>query len=105
MSAAKVVRYITTADLKGACSDQVELFTATFKGKAALTHRNWAKAIAVGLDVFWLERLLPASALAEYQKVMASAWAEYEKATAPAWAEYEKARTKALIAALARCQP
>ena len=114
--------HITTADLKGACSGQVELFERTFKGKARISRRNLAKAIAAGLDVFWLECLIPAAAWAEYDKVTAAAWAEYDKVraaawaeydkvtapawaeydkvTAPAWAEYDKVRAKALVAAL-----
>ena len=81
--------YITTADLKGACSEQVELFDATFQGKAKVTSRNLAKAIAAGLDVFWLELLIPAPARAEYDKV-----------AAPARAEYDKVRGKAIVIAL-----
>ena len=104
-------RYITTADLKGACSEQVELFAQTFNGKAKLTAGNLAKAVAAGLDIFWLYRLIPApawaeydkvstAALAEYDKVMAPAWAEYDKVSTAAWAEYDKVRVKALLAAL-----
>jgi len=87
--------YITTADLKGACSEHVELFNATFNGKAKITSRNIARAIAAGLDVWWLERLIPAAARAEYDKVTAAARAEYDKVRAPARAEYDKVRAAA----------
>ena len=83
-----------------ACKDQQDIFASTFGESANLTARNMAKAIKVGLDVFWLERLIPAPALAEYDKVRASAWAEYDKARASAWAEYEKVRASALLKAL-----
>ena len=88
-------RYITTADLKGACREQVDLFNETFGGKAKVTNRNLAKAMAAGLQVFWLESLIPAQAWAEYDKVRAPAWAEYDKVRAQAWAEYDKVRAQA----------
>ena len=63
-----------------ACSDQQELFVATFGQSAKLTRRNWARAIKVGLSVSWMERLLSDAALAEYVKVRDAALAEYVKA-------------------------
>ncbi|WP_168709670.1 hypothetical protein [Rhodanobacter lindaniclasticus] len=100
--------HITLTDLvdNHACLDQRDLFVATFGDKAKIGPRNMAKAIKAGLHVFWLERLIPAPARAEYKNATAPAWAEYEKAmaparaeyknaTAPAWAEYEKAMAPA----------
>lgn len=89
--------HITLADLvdNHACKGQRDLFVATFGDKAKIGPRAAAKAIKAGLDVSWLWRLIPASALAEYEKVTASAWSEYNKVMAPAWAEYIKARASA----------
>lgn len=83
--------HITLADLADnhACSAQRDLFVSTFGDKAKIGPRNMAKAIKAGLDIRWLERLIPASALAEY-----------EKATAPARAEYKKVTASALVKAL-----
>ena len=90
--------HITIADLvdNHACQDQRDLFVATFGDKAKIGPRNMTKAIKVGLDIFWLERLIQASARAEYEKARATAWAEYEKVRASAWAEYDKATASAL---------
>src|SRR6185312_13572450 len=105
--------HITLADLvdNHACSEQRDLFVSTFGDKAKIGPRAAAKAIKAGLDISWLERLIPASARAEYEKAMApalaeydkakaSAWAEYDKVRAPAWAEYKKAMASALVKAL-----
>ena len=93
-----IARIITLDMLRqhNACSDQQELFVDTFGQSAKLTRRNWARAIKVGLSVFWMERLLSAPAWAAYVKVRALALAEYVKASAPAQAEYEKVRDAAL---------
>jgi hypothetical protein len=82
---------ITSEMLADACSGQQELFNVTFKsGRAKINARNWKRAIAAGLQVTWLARLLNQQAWAEYQKVRGPAWAEYEKVRESALAEYEK---------------
>ncbi len=103
--------HITTSDLAGACEEQHKLFQEKFGGKAKITNRNMARAIAWGLDVFWLERLIPAPAwadyervkalaLADYERVKALAWADYERVKALAWADYERVTAPALVKAL-----
>ena len=103
--------HITSADLVGACADQVALFNEIFNGKAKITDRNMARALAAGLSVFWLERLIPAAAYVEYERGRAPAYAIYRRMTAPASAEYERVeaaayaeyrrvRAKALVIAL-----
>jgi hypothetical protein len=94
--------HITLADLvdNQACSKQCVLFVATFGDKAKIRPRAAAKAIKAGLDIRWLERLIPAHAWSEYNKAMASACAEYGKASTYALAEYNKAMAHALIKAL-----
>ena len=91
---------------KGACTDQVALFASLFPKGVQVTEAlclehadkfNWSWAA---------QKLLPASARAEYERIVASAraeyarteapaWAEYERAEAPAWAEYERVRASA----------
>lgn len=87
--------HITLADLvdNQACSKQCVLFFATFGDKAKIGPRAAAKAIKAGLDIRWLERLIPAHAWSEYNKAMASAWGEYDKARESRWAKYDKATT------------
>jgi hypothetical protein len=65
--------HIVTADLAGACKEQRYLFKEKFGGKAKITRKNMARAIAFGLNVFWLERLIPAEARAECERVKAQA--------------------------------
>jgi hypothetical protein len=63
--------HVTLQDLidNDACEDQRNLFGATFGASAKIRPRNMAKAIRAGLSIEWLERLIPAPARAEYDKV------------------------------------
>ena len=67
---------------KGACKDQYGLFLKTFPGGADVTEASLRHAAFAGLDIDWFARkYLPASALAEYERVKAPALAEYERVT------------------------
>ena len=73
-----------------ACFGQVAAFRSAFprgltiKGSSPPADKI-DRIVSAGLDVDWFaERVLTASALAEYQRVRASAYAEYERARAPA---------------------
>ena len=114
--------YICTADLVGACPQQVELFVRTFKsGRAKINARNMAKARLAGLDTLWLEWLLSKRSRAEVCRDMELAWDGYCRALTlarnkciagamtetercraswKAFANHERARDAALISAL-----
>ena len=114
--------YICTADLKGACPQQVELFVRTFKsGRVKINARNMAKARLAGLDVLWLEWLLPKRVRARWYRDMELAWdgycraltrarnqciagamtkAEHRRASFKAFANHCRALDAALISAL-----
>src|SRR3990167_7626535 len=80
----------------GACSEMVEDFRRRFGTSVAVTEAA-AEAVAGVYDWDWAaSKLLPASARAEYKRVMASALAEYERVEASAWAEYKRAEAPAL---------
>ncbi len=84
---------------KGACSEQVELFRATFGESVRVTQRLCV-SVADAFSWPWAARhLLSAPASAEYERVTAPAWAEYKRVTAAARAEYERvtARTFAKL--------
>jgi hypothetical protein len=92
--------------IKGACPKQRALFRKTFPEGAPISIESAEKALAAGLDVRWLIRLLPQSARAEYNRTVApaeteldrtkaAAWAERERTVAAAWAEYERAKADA----------
>ena len=114
--------YICTADLVGACPQQVEKFVRTFKsGRAKINARNMAKARLAGLDTLWLECLLPKRSRAGCYRDMHLAWdgycraltrarnkciagamteAERRMASCKAFANYGRAQDAALISAL-----
>ncbi len=74
-----------------ACADQAHLFKKLFGAEVSVTKARCLKH-AQQFNFGWAaNRLLPASARAEYLKATASAWAEYLKATASASAAYNKA--------------
>ena len=90
---------ITLATLRGACSDQHNLFAELFPKGSPKTRKAALAAARKHADKFDWEwaaaKLLRAPAQAEYEKVCAPAWAEYDKVSAAAWAEYEKVRAAA----------
>ena len=60
-----------------ACDEQVEIVEREWPGGIPVTVPSIRKALRLGLDVGWFaERVLPAPALAEYDKITAPAWAE-----------------------------
>ena len=83
-----------------ACPEQVVLFRKTFPADAPLTMEAFEKAREAGLHVWWLEKLIPDAARAEYERVTDAAMAEYRRVTAPAWAEYQRVKAPALIRAI-----
>ena len=95
--------------LSGACAEQLSLVQREWPGGIPVTEAAASRAVALGLDLGWLaNKLLPAPALAEYERaraparaecerVTAPALAEYERVTSPARAEYERATTAALV--------
>ena len=83
--------------LKGACSEQVELFKATFGESSEVTMDNAVK-YADKFDWTWAaEHLLPAPAWKAYQEAMATADKAYEEATAPAGKAYREAKATAFV--------
>ena len=73
-----------------ACASQVKLFREMFGRSVNITQKACI-CVADKFDFAWAARkLLPAPALAEYERVRVQAWAEYARVTAPAWAEYER---------------
>ena len=78
-----------------ACASQVKLFREMFGRSVNITQKACI-CVADKFDFAWAARkLLPAPALAEYERVRVQAWAEYARVTAPAWAEYERVRAPA----------
>jgi len=75
---------ITNKHLEGACQDQVELFNKTFPVGAEFNKTNWDLALAVGLQVIWMERFLYESNRKIYDEARAPALKIYDEATAPA---------------------
>ena len=87
---------ITNKHLEGACQDQVELFNKTFPVGAEFNKTNWDLALAVGLQVMWMERFLDESNRKIYEVAIAAALKIYKDATAPDWKIYEEATAPAL---------
>ena len=84
--------------LKDACSEQVELFKATFGEKVEVTMDN-AVQYADKFDWQWAaEHLLPAPAEKAYWEATAPAREAYWEATAPARKAYQEAKATALKA-------
>jgi len=75
---------ITNKHLEDACKDQVELFNKTFPVGAEFNKTNWDLALAVGLQVMWMEKFLDESNRKIFNEAEASAWKIYKEATAPA---------------------
>jgi hypothetical protein len=74
-----------------ACSDQVDLFRERFGESVDVTEAT-CLAVADLFDWYWAAaHLLPAPALAEFDRATATAHAEYLRATATDWAEYYRA--------------
>lgn len=100
---------ITTAWLRrhDACAEQVKIFEGEWPKGAPLTAANVRRAAELGLDLHWFaNQVLPATALADYERATAPAQADYRRATATAsadyqratdtaWADYQRARTTA----------
>ena len=62
---------ITLTQLKGACPEQRALFRRVFPKGAPVDEATALKAVAAGLDVYWLAaRLLPAPARKAYDEAV-----------------------------------
>ena len=105
-----------------ACTPQVEIFATKWPNDIEVTLTSLTEARAIGLDVFWLERLIPADKRAEYEAKRkplwdeyhtkreplqveheakrGSLWDEYHAKGEPQWAEYDAKRIKILMIAL-----
>lgn len=70
---------IRLEDLAGACSEQLELFDKTFPEGAPVTAESMAVAMAAGLNVQWLENLLPVAALAEHVRISQAVRQEFDR--------------------------
>ena len=109
--------------LDGACAEQREIAVAEWPDGITVDGQAARRAVALGLDVEWLARLLltrdewavyreaTAAAWAVYREAtaaaravrgcrLAAAWAVCVEATAAAWAVYEEATALALVAVL-----
>ena len=73
------------------CESQRELFARTFPDGTDVTIETIETAREAGLRVWWLEGLIPASALGEYERATADPMAEYRRAVDAALAEYRRA--------------
>ena len=91
---------ITNKHLEGACQDQVNLFNETFPVGAEFNKTNWDLALAVGLQVIWMERFLDESNRKIYDEATASALKIYKEATESARKIYYEAEKSALFDAL-----
>ena len=81
---------------KGACEQQVKLFTELF-GESVKVTEELCIRYSDRFDFNWAARVfLSAAAWAEYQRVTAAALAEYERVEDPAWAEYKRVTAAAL---------
>ena len=87
---------ITSEHLKGACPDQIDLFNKTFSVGAEFNKTNWDLALAVGLQVMWMERFLDESSSKIYDEARAPAWKIYEEAKDSALEKYNEAAAAAL---------
>ena len=84
---------IRAKHLRGACTEQRELFEATFPEGMPITVENIERAFRVGLAVEWaVERRFPAPLWEEYERQRAPLWEEYKRQRAPLLAKYERQR-------------
>ena len=93
-----------------ACREQVDLFCSVFPNGTRVTLATLQKARKNNLDIFWLEKVIPVSALAKYNEVSDPAWAKYSEVcnsalakynevSDPAWAKYNEVSDSALVKA------
>ena len=83
--------------LKDACSEQVELFKATFGEAVEVTMDNAVK-YADKFNWTWAaEHLLPATAGKAYWEAVATVWTAYREAKAPAEQAYREAKATAFV--------
>jgi hypothetical protein len=76
--------------LVGACEEQRALFQKTFPDGAPVNEDSVDKALAAGLDIIWLARLLPPPARLQYECMTAAARAARKQTIAAAAAEYKR---------------
>ena len=90
---------VNARDLKASGACDTQRYAKAWGGtdvRVAVTRRNLLRAAALRWDIGWLaNRMLSATALAEYGRMMAPVWTECDRITAPAWAEYERVRAAA----------
>jgi len=110
------VKPITDSMLRGACRKQRAVFRKEWPSGAPVTVKAALRAVALGLDVTWLARLLSVPLWAEYQRQVAPLWAEYERQVAPLfdeyqrqeaplWAEYKRQEARVLVPLLRKVKP
>ena len=98
-------------ELNGACSEHVAIFARQWPKGVEVTLESLNEAHAIGLDIFWLESLIPADKQAEYEAKWGplldeykakqkSLWDEYKAKQKPLWDEYEAKLIKVLTIAL-----
>ena len=106
-----------------ACGKDLRIFIQNWAEGVELSAEHIQEAYRLGMNVFWLERLLPPSflgayrestaaaqqeyenvwaraALAGYQRIPEQAWAAHDRQRADAELVFDQARVAALIAAL-----
>jgi len=79
-----------------ACREQVDLFCSVFPNGTRVTLATLQKARKNNLDIFWLEKVIPDSALAKYREVRDPALAKYNEVSDSALAKYNEVSDSAL---------
>ena len=82
---------ITLHHIKDDIPEQLELFRRVFPDGAEVNEAMVLRAIAAGLSIRWLTKLLPLPALNAFYKAMMPSWNAYNEATAPAAKAYNEA--------------
>ena len=89
---------IPLSRLAGACKDQLAIVTREWPNGIPVTQASMDRAVALKLDIDWAAKtLLTATALVEYERVMAPAMVEYKRVMAPAMVEYERVTDTAMV--------
>ena len=66
-------------ELNGACSEHVAIFARQWPKGVEVTLESLNEAHAIGLDIFWLERLIPAIDRNAYYSQVRSIWNAHTK--------------------------
>jgi hypothetical protein len=94
------MKLITESMLRGACKSKRALFRKTFPDGAPVTMAAARKAQKAGLDVLWLDEILPEPLDADYYDKRTSLHDYYEAKRKPLADDYDAKCIKLLLASL-----